>query len=282
MTASDQSPFGSFTPNTVAENFRSLTHRLPPTYAGRKLASVLLGPTGGRAKRPRDVTVFESERARLHPYDNICEKRVYATPQFWDAEEREALAARIAAHEGSEFYFLDVGANAGLYTLFARSSAKKSGKALKAACVEPDAEMRSRLAFNISASDAQNDIRIFPYAAAASRGPVTFSVNTKSRGLSKIDERGSALVQGAPLTEIIQAETGFPRIDAMKIDIEGHEFPALNAFFSTAPKALLPALIILEISHENDQPSALARCQKAGYSAHLKTKMNAVLVHRDQ
>lgn len=281
MTTSSQTRFGSYAPTAIAEKVRKITHRLPPNYVGRKLASVLLGPAGGRAKRPYDVTVFETEKARLHPFDNICEKRVYATPQFWDVVERAELAAHITASSQSEFYFLDVGANAGLYTLFACAAAKRAGKTMNAACIEPDAEMRSRLAFNISACDAQDNIRIYPYAAAANRGPLNFAVNSESRGLSKVDERGSSIVQGAPLTEIIQAETGFPRIDAMKIDIEGHEYPALDSFFSTAPKSILPALIILEISHEDEQSSALARCEQAGYMASAQTKMNAVLKRCD-
>lgn len=281
MKALDQSPFGSYAPNAIRETFRTLTHRLPPTYAGRKLSSLLLGPAGGRTKCPRDVTIFETEKARLHPFDNICEKRVYATPQFWDDAERVKLAAHIAANSQADFYFLDVGANAGLYTLFARAETKKARKILKAACIEPDPEMRSRLAFNVAASNAQGEIRIFPYAATAVRGPLGFKVNVKSRGLSKVDESGSATVQGAPLTEIIQAETGFPRIDAMKIDIEGHEFPALDAFFKTAPKTLFPSIVILEISHDDPQSSALTRCKQAGYRVLLKTKMNAVLKRRD-
>ena len=281
MTSTEEPAFGAHSPGAVQEGFRKLTHSLQPTYAGRKLASLLLGPAGGRGKHPRDVTVFETEKARLHPYDNICEKRVYATPQFWDVEERKELAAHIAKCNDAEFYFLDVGANAGLYTLFARAAAKSAGKTLKAACIEPDPEMRSRLAYNIKASQAEDDIRVYPYAAAAERGPLSFTVNSNSRGLSRIDEAGNMTVQGAPLVDVLQAETGFPRIDAMKIDIEGHEFPALDAFFKTAPKTLFPSLIILEISHDKAETSALSRCEEAGYSIALKTKMNAVLKRVD-
>lgn len=268
--------FGAQAPSGAQERIRRLAHRLPTNYAGRKLASLLLGPAGGRSGRAFDVEIFGSQKARLHPHDNICEKRVYMTPQLWDGEERALLAQAIAAHRGDEFIFADIGANVGLYTLFARSAAGAAGKRLRAICVEPDADMRARLAFNSAASGAGDDIAIYPYAAAADDGPVRFAVNRQSRGLSRIDAAGALEVQGRTLPSIL-GEACLTRADAMKIDIEGHEFAALGAFFRDAPQTLWPRLIVLEISHEAPDRSAAALCLSLGYAAALTTKRNAVL-----
>lgn len=280
MNDKEQPPFGIFAPTPRQRFFNKITQQLPPTYAGRKISSLLLGLAGGRAKRPKDVIVFGSQKARLYTHDNICEKRVYATPQFWDPAERNALADAITKRSQQQdptFYFLDVGANAGLYTLFARSVAKKSNTALKAVCIEPDHGMRARLNFNIAVSKADDDIRVYAYAAAASRGPLQFSANTKSRGMNKVEESGTVTVQGAPLVDILLMETAIPRLDAMKIDIEGYEQPVLEAFFQNAPAHLLPHQIIIEISHDHAEGGALARCKMAGYEIAFTTKMNAVL-----
>jgi FkbM family methyltransferase len=275
MTEREAPPFGAMRPSAFNERIRALARRLPRNYLGRKLASLLLGLAGGRAKRAYDVEIFGVQRARLHPFDNICEKRVYLTPQLWDPEERALLAGRVAAHAGEEFIFADVGANVGLYTLFARAEAQRAGKAFRGFCVEADPEMRARLAFNIEASGAQDEVEILPYAATATEGPVRFSVNRQSRGMSRIAEAGEIEVEGRTLARTL-AEA--PRIDAMKIDIEGHEFAVLDAFFWTASQALWPAAIIMEISHEDPAAPVRALVESKGYRCALETGLNAVFV----
>ncbi|MEQ8936301.1 MAG: FkbM family methyltransferase [Amphiplicatus sp.] len=272
---SDEEPFGALAPSPMQARARRLAHRLPHSYFGRKAASLLLGPAGGRQGRAFDVEIFGSQRARLSPADNICEKRVYLTPQHWDPEERTILAGAVAAHRDGLFRFLDIGANAGLYTLFARACAIKRGLHLNAICVEPDPEMRARLAFNVEASGAADDISLLPYAATAADGPLRFAVNVKSRGLSHIDEAGGLVVEGRTIVSML-AESAARRIDALKIDIEGGEYPALKAFFDEAPRALWPRLILCETSHEDPTQSTKALMLAAGYVETLQTQRNFV------
>ena len=270
--------FGAYSPSPIERIFRRLSHRLPENYWGRRFASLLLGPAGARRKKPKDVIIFGDQKARLYPYDNICEKRVYATPQLWDQAERDFLASAIKAHKEGVFYFVDVGSNAGLYSLFTRAVAKANRINIKAACIEPDRDMLARLKANIIASQAETELRILPYAASTKRGPLQFSQNRVSRGMGRVDETGNVTVQGAPLAEIIQSETDFPRIDALKMDIEGYEHTVLTSFFETAQSHLWPSLIILETTHEEPQTSARILCERRGYKPVLQTKMNAVLM----
>ncbi|MBY0420818.1 MAG: hypothetical protein K2Q06_00845, partial [Parvularculaceae bacterium] len=139
-------------PKPAEDRARRWAHRLPANYFGKKAASLLLGPAGGRAPRAFDVEVFDGARARLHPFDNICEKRVYLSPQLWDAAERAALETEIKSADAGVFHFVDVGANAGLYTLFVHAAAARANKSARALCVEPDVEMRRRLNFNLAAT----------------------------------------------------------------------------------------------------------------------------------
>ncbi len=270
--------FGACAPTRREEIFRQWAHRLPANAFGRRAASLLLGPAGGRSGAPKDVAVFESQRARLRPFDNICEKRVYATPQLWDARERAALAGHIHRHGGEVFCFVDIGANAGLYSLFAREAAMDCGVRIKIAAVEPDPEMRARLAFNIDASDARDDIAIYPYAAYSRRERLRFAPSPASRGMGRLAAEGSLEVEAAPLDEIIGDLAGFPRIDAMKIDIEGGEYEALEPLLTQGARSLRPAFLILETSHEGaGARSALDLCLDAGYALSFRTRMNAVL-----
>lgn len=275
MTERQAPPFGALRPTTFNQQVRALAHRLPRNFLGRKFASLLLGLAGGRAKRAYDVEVFGDQKARLHPFDNICEKRVYLTPQHWDPAERAFLAAHIAAHAGGEFIFADVGANVGLYTLFARAEALRAGKTFRGFCIDADPEMRARLAFNIEASGAQHEVSILPYAATASEGPVRFSINRRSRGMSRIADGGEIEVEGRTLARML---ADAPRIDAMKIDIEGHEYAVLEAFFWTASQALWPAAMIMEISHEAPEGPVRTLVESKGYRCVLETGLNAVFV----
>lgn len=270
-------PFGAFRPSPLQERFRALGHRLPANYVGRKAASLLLRPAGGRARRAYDVAVFGSQKARLHPYDNICEKRVFLTPQLWDPAERALLGDVISGFGGKLFTFIDVGANVGLYTLYARAEAMRAGASFRAVCVEADPEMAARLQFNADASGASGEVALFNCAASNAEGELRFTVDRKSRGLSRIDPTGELRVMARPLTAVV-ADARVDRIDAMKIDIEGHEFEALSAFFRDAMRALHPELVILETSYAREEKSAEALLLRSGYRVRLKTRRNAVLV----
>jgi FkbM family methyltransferase len=269
-------PFGALAPSPGQERIRELAHRLPANYFGRRAASLLLGPAGGRSRRAFDVTVFGSERARLHPFDNICEKRVFLTPQLWDGAERALLGEVIGGFAGRTFHFVDVGANAGLYTLFARAEARRAGANFRAACIEPDPVMQARLGFNLGASGAADETRLFSCAAAAEAGTLRLAVNEESRGESRLAPEGLE-VAARPLVDIV-GEAGFAQVDALKIDIEGAEAPVLAAFFASAPRELRPGLILMEISHGGADNPALDICRAAGYEIRLRTRMNAGLV----
>jgi hypothetical protein len=65
-------------------------------------------------------------------------------------------------------------------------------------------------------------------------------------------------------------------VDALKLDIEGHELPVLTAFFDTAPQALWPKLILLEVSKHGDTP-AYDLCLAQGYRLAQRTRINALL-----
>lgn len=265
-------PFGALAPSPFQEAVRRRAASLPANAFGRRAASLLLRAAGGKSGRAFDVTVFGTERARLHPYDNISEKRVFITPQFWEAEERAALAKFIAAGAG-DFWFLDVGANAGLYTLFARSAAGRGGRKFQAICVEPSPEMQARLRFNLEATGAGAEVQVFDCAAGESEGVTSFSTNTRNRGESRLEPFGERQVSVQALSSLIEV-SGAPRIDAMKIDIEGGEEAALKGLFATPGERYRPSFVVIELSHEG--AAAARTLAEEGYRELLRTKRNGV------
>ena len=184
--------------------------------------------------------------------------------------ERAALGEAIRAAD-EPVYFVDAGANAGLYTLAVRAEAR--GKALKCLAIEPDPENVRRLKFNLRASGA-GDVVVAEAALGDRDGQIRIEASHANRGELRTGETGT-LVALRPLLGVVHW-AGFPRIDALKIDIEGMEDAVLGAYLKDAPGALWPRLVILEARRGEETP-ALRLLLENGYRVEIRTRMNAVL-----
>src|SRR5258707_1264848 len=108
----------------------------------------------------------------------------FSPPQMYDVVERVALARAIEAAREREFVFVDIGANAGLYSLFV---AAQTGDRAKIVAIEPQQEMIRRLLFNIK-TNMLRSIQVFPVAIAEEKNAF-FSVNCRDRGGSGLADR---------------------------------------------------------------------------------------------
>ena len=66
------------------------------------------------------------------------------------------------------------------------------------------------------------------------------------------------------------------KIDALKIDIEGHEPTVLKHFLTNAPQALWPKLVISEFKHQT-ATDILEIFKEKGYRQRTTTKLNFIL-----
>src|SRR5215510_9236316 len=133
-------PFGCYEPTTLQSYLIAIGRRLPRNWAGRRIASLIRSFLKRYSGRPIDVIRLGS-RMRLYPRSNSSEKRLMATPQFFDAVEMALLKKELTA----EFVFLDVGANAGAYTLFVANRVGRNGRII---AVEPHPTALARLQCN--------------------------------------------------------------------------------------------------------------------------------------
>jgi len=271
-------PFGAFAPGAWQKSIMALTARLPANWLGKRLAFALrrLALLGG--KRPFDVELL-NRRLRLYPYDNVCEKRVLFTPQLFDADERAAIAEQAAQTKDTKsgFSFVDIGANVGLYSQFVAGLPVADTKIV---AVEPDPEMFGRLCFNITAND---DERILPLncAAGAENGTLKLFIDIENRG------ENSAVIESATGQSIevpsrtlldILDEAGIETPDALKIDVEGAEYPVLKSFVENAPPARLPRMMIIENAPTRWEGDLFGILEGAGYTTRATTRLNRILV----
>lgn len=270
----DDEPFGAFRPSRGLALLLAATRRMPRNWLGRRLAFMLrrigLGMLGGAA----DIEAFGA-RFRLHPFDNVCERRILFTPQFFDPVERRLIEDRI----GEGFVFIDVGANIGAYSLFV---AMRAGPRARVLAIEPQPIVFDRLVRNIRENPV-GTVKAMQCAVADREGELTLFIDRRNRGESSIkfprpeNQAGGQIVVPARTLLAICTEERIARIDALKLDVEGFEDLALEPFFRDAPPALWPPLVVIERLGSSLPADLAALLDRLGYRTIAATKLNLVL-----
>lgn len=268
----DLGPFGALAPSGFVQWVIERTRALPQGWAARRLAMGLRHVALRVMKRgPVDLETF-GIRMRLYPYNNICEKRILFTPQYFDPQELELLAKRISDH----FTFVDIGANVGWYSLFVASRAGSSARIL---ALEPQPEIFDRLTYNIR-QNPFGTIKAVACAVADKTGDLTLFLDPKNRGESSVKIVGSSpsdtlRVPAVTLLDLLRRE-GFAHVDAVKLDVEGAEDLILDPFFRDAPASLHPSLFIIEDGRDKWQIDLPKLLESRGYRLILQTRLNLV------
>lgn len=268
---------GRFRPGLTSRVGMAIGRALPAGRTGLKLAGIAR-PLAMSALKDgvADIKAL-GLKLRLHPLDNLSEKRAFLTPQCFDAAELDALRAAM----GPGKTFIDIGANAGLYSLVA---AKAGGPASRVIAVEPQDEMRRRLAYNARTNKLEN-IEISGVALADYEGESVMRLVGNNRGgtqLAVTDEGATGrttAVRVATLSTLL-GEMRVSRLDAMKIDVEGGELAILAPFFASVPRETWPDLIIMErpaINKVEASRDALSMACSRGYRVETETHANAIL-----
>lgn len=250
----DAAPWGRYAPTAWQRGLMAASHRVPAPLS--RLVVALRRPIKYGVHHPLDVTLW-GLKLRLIPRGNATEGKLLFAPQLYDREEFALLESQL--QPGS--VFVDIGANAGAYTLWASSRVKPGGSVI---AIEPDPEMQRRLEFNLR-SNGIADVRVCPVALGDREGEAELLISLRERGQNTLLRDEAARTRGArvahkvrlrPLADVLR-ECGVARVDALKIDIEGHEPPVLAHFFDHAPRNLWPALAITE--HKASTRAAIER-----------------------
>lgn len=271
-------PFGTYALPGDREALRQKADGFKNTRWGRAMISHYRNRALKGLNEPFDVDIVPGVKARLYPSQNRCEKRAFAGIQVWDAAERDALEQAVKACKDDRFVFFDVGANVGLYSVFAAHYCKQAGKDADIYAVEPGTVMASRLSDNLTASDYK--VQIIRAAVSDQPGTGQLGGGDINRGETRLlDGEEGELVIIDTLARIALSH-GVTKIHALKLDIEGHDLKALTAFFETAPETLFPKLLILETGKDETSP-LIDLCETHGYALEGRYGLNAVMTLKD-
>ncbi len=264
--------FGAHAPSGLTEWVVDRTRRMPDTWTGRRAAFLLRRLASALLHgAPLDVERLGA-RMRLYPYNNVCERRILFTPQFFDAEELAFLTSRIR----EDIVFIDGGANVGAYSLFVAAHA---GPAARIVAVEPQPDIFDRLVYNIQ-QNPFGTVKAVACALADKTGDLTLFLDPRNSGESSIkivgfNQAPTLRVPGATLLDLVARE-GFERVDAVKLDVEGAEDLVLETFFAAAPPALHPALLILANTPGRWGGDLTGLVEAQGYRRVRETKSNLI------
>lgn len=262
----NDAPWGTFAPSGWRAAWIRMLHGLPASGIWRRLALWLRKPVKGSLGDWVDLDVW-GLHLRLRGKGNLSEQRLILMPQFLDAAELEALAAEVK--QGGTF--LDIGANAGVYSLKVASAC---GPAARVEAFEPDPELGAMLRWNLTRNRLAN-VTLHPIALGGSEGEVVLSAGDGNKGENKVSTSGSGLK--VPMTTLPKwmAQQEISTIDALKIDVEGHEVAVLEPLFHELPRRSWPRLVVCELAHDSD--SSLADLLTShGYQLSGRGRLNGI------
>ncbi len=266
-------PFGTYALPSWKRRLLRLAQSMPVSWLGRRGALIVRrmvlrgwhGPVDGEA---------EGFRLRVHVADNVSERKFLFMPQFVDPVERGFIQKQLRVRGG---VFLDIGANAGVYSLTAAAALVRSLKPGRVICVEPNPTMLERLVTNMALNGFTGLTQVLPLALSDRPGEVEFTISDTNLGESGLAAGAGRTIRvaGDSLLNALN-KAGVTQVTGMKIDVEGLEDRILMPFLRDAPRTLYPGHIVIEDSqHEwaEDLPGELKRC---GYRIVMSGKMNAV------
>lgn len=270
MVNDTQQPFGTYALRKDHTHLLNWAQAMPVSWFGRRGALTLRKMVLLREPSIVDAVV-DGLKLRLYVKDNVSERKFLFTPQFFDRLERDMLKETLK--DGGSF--VDVGANAGIYTLTAAALTGASGKVI---AIEPNPVVLDRLKFNTTCNGFDNRISFEQSGISDTEGSFDLTLDDTNLGGSSLVMAHSARkinVKCYKLLAIVQKHA-LQKIDALKIDIEGAEDKVLIPFFIEASENLCPKLLILENSPADWKENLPAALMKAGYTHKQTTRMNQI------
>ncbi|WP_077728939.1 FkbM family methyltransferase [Methylocaldum sp. 14B] len=187
--------------------------------------------------RGRDIEMI------LDPSDCVG-GNLFFIPHMYDRWERKFLMKRLP--KGG--VFVDVGSNIGAYALFAAEIVGASGKVI---AFEAATENFRLLRKNIEINGRNSVIAAYQIGISDKKEMLRLGLNRQgNRGANSFlkAEGETEEVQCHSLYDALQM-ADIKKIDVLKLDIEGFEYPVLNRFFDDIADIpqLKPAYILVEI-----------------------------------
>ena len=234
------------TPDDVYYAYRLILRR-PPDASGFAHYRRLVEAGVSFARLAESFATSDEAREHLAPTPvdmdgyRVCVQRrdiefargIISTRDY-EPHVRQAVRDRLADGD----VVVDIGANVGCIALMAATLVGDTGMVV---AVEPNPDNLQMLYAGIVLNDLAN-VRVLPYAASIHSQVLSLSDNTSNTHLVSARSPGPRSVYTQ--TAVLDEHLGWlPRLDLVKMDVEGHEIDAFDGFRTSIEKHR-PALVI--------------------------------------
>jgi len=258
----EEGEWGSWAPTPAQRRFIRLM-RSSPMFRSALRNHVALWLDNMRAG-PIDEYLYGSP-IRFYPMLGASFRHMLLTPDVYEVQER-AFLAKFAGGAGA---FIDIGANAGIYTLW--SCMQWPGRPVIA--FEPLDLFAKILERNTEMAGFQS-VDVVRAVAGARDGVMEFSASTQSAAYGT----DTAATRCRSLLSVLE-EIDVSAVAGLKIDAEGVEDQILGAFLVDTPAHLLPRAVLIEhvVRHLWEQ-DCLDLLEQRGYRIRFRNYLNTGLV----
>lgn len=266
-----RSPFGTYPAERLVRAAWRLADRHDLSKGLRKrirsfVARVFKGPYDMEA---------DGLKFRIYPGENYDDRKILAKGRLPERAEH----ALLEPHLKDGTVFVDVGANIGSYAIFA---ARRGASVL---AIEANPQTAEKLSFNIAANGFET-VRVENSAVGPKDDTLPLWLEPSNCGFATFvkdlttgewaGDWSPAYVKMRPLTAIAD-EYNLPRIDVLKVDVEGFEDRVVLPFLRHADAGAWPRVILLET---NCRPywseDCLPELARRGYEVTGRTNDNMV------
>lgn len=242
--------------------------------AGRAMINrtgLMESPVRGMASTiERAVRRLLFSRAAYTPNPVVVDGHIifHSSRDFWSTPESIAgtyepeVCSLIRSLLTPGMTFVDVGANIGFFTLLGARCVGPTGRVY---AFEPETLSHSLLVQNVQANGYANEVIAVKAAVSRQTGEAEFYLGVEDRGTSSVHKRPGVDV---PIGKVAMVsldgffgERGWPPVDLVKVDVEGHEKRALEGMVQLSARnprlRLIVEFCILPMAAAGVQPEEL-------------------------
>lgn len=269
-----ENKFGTYAPSAITQWSLSIGHKNWGAIS-RLFSSIARRIVSLEEKEVVDIEA-EQLRIRTYPHDNRCERTFAYNPYGYDQLEREFIAKLLP----TQGVFLDIGANAGIYSLHAAKHLERNGKVVS---IEAGSQMFKRLRFNFKSTDDKLNftcnINLLNLGVSDREEELMLHHSDTNMGSSTVKKTHSSNYENVKCKALdkILDENNIDHIDILKIDVEGAEDKILPHFFEVSSPTIYPKHIIIEHAHADWKVDLLRLMSELGYKTQAKTRLNTIL-----
>lgn len=180
------------------------------------------------------------------------------------------VLADFLAQRATDFVFLDIGANQGLYTLLAA----RNPHCRAIVALEPVAHTFDLLRQNVHENGATGRVTLLQAALAERAGTAGIAVSAGHSGVATLAHEANALrrasTQTVQLIDVAELDRHIPALPAdviVKVDVEGYERVVLGELMRSVHAARITALFYEVDTRWSDAAALRAVLEQAGFNS---------------